>query len=147
MGAAAGALLALLLASSGSSGAAAACRSDDDCSLLGTCTSGTCTCDPGWVGPDCGQADLLPFAGTGYINPSAASWGGRPVYSEGAWHLFATEIAHRCPLILFMNDSTVVRAEAASPLGPYTRKETVLPPFHHVRAQRSPFAPPNDRLL
>ena len=40
------------------------------------------------------------------------------MYSEGAWHLFATEIAHRCPLILFMNDSTVVRAEAGTRIVP-----------------------------
>lgn len=120
-----------------------ACTSDADCSLLGVCVNpqtgpalepNRCDCDPGWKGEDCGQADLLPYRdGDGYINESAASWGGRPVYDDKSktWHLFATEIAHRCPLILFMNDSTVIRAEAESPTGPYTRKETVLPPFHH----------------
>lgn len=116
--------------------AASHCASDADCSLLGLCdkADGRCVCDPGWTGDDCGQADLLPYRdGDGYINKSAASWGGRPVYDavSKTWHLFATEIAHRCPLILFMNDSTVIRAEADSPTGPYTRKETVLPPFHH----------------
>jgi hypothetical protein len=99
--------------------------------MIGLHRTSLCICDPGWKGEDCGQADLLPFAGTGYINKSAASWGGRPVHAGGKWHLFATEIAHRCPLILFMNDSSVVRAEADSPVGPYVHKETVLPPFHH----------------
>ena len=78
------------------------------------------------------MADLLPLQVTdGYINPDAASWGGRPIFSGGKWHLFATEIAHRCPLILFMNNSAVIRAEASVPQGPYTRQEVVLPPFHH----------------
>jgi hypothetical protein len=126
------------------SGRRGACTSDADCSLLGVCDKhfhrtgplepNYCDCDPGWKGDDCGQADLLPYRdGDGYINSSAASWGGRPVYDEASktWHLFATEIAHRCPLILFMNDSSVIRAEADSPTGPYRRKETVLPPFHH----------------
>ena len=55
-------------------GAASSCATNHDCSLLGTCAAGSCTCDAGWTGSDCGQADLLPFAGTGYINESAASW-------------------------------------------------------------------------
>ncbi len=106
-----------------------------ECSSEQVCDKeSSCVCDPGWKGVDCGQADLLPYRdGDGYINNSAASWGGRPVYDDVSktWHLFATEIAHRCPLILFMNDSSVIRAEADSPTGPYSRKETVLPPFHH----------------
>lgn len=114
-------------------GAAVACRTDDDCSLLGECTaSGKCECDPGWKGEACGVADLLPLNDTaGYVNASAASWGGRPIFSNGKWHLFVTEIARACPLILFMNNSAVVRAEADAPQGPFVRREVVLPPFHH----------------
>jgi hypothetical protein len=121
-------------AAAAAASAATTCAADVDCSLLGRCVQGKCACDAGWTGADCGKADLLPYrGGDGYINGSAASWGGRPVYDAGTktWHLFATEIAHRCPLILFMNDSTVIRAESDSPTGPYTKKEVVLPPFHH----------------
>ena len=145
------------------------CSTDVDCSLLGVCTAGKkCRCDSGWKGVGCGEADLLPLArdnSLGYINSSAASWGGRPVFSDGRWHLFATvrhwplqvepriiiflkrlkmstlhtiatvimsqEIERKCPLILFMNNSAVIRAEAEAPQGPYTHKEVVLPPFHH----------------
>jgi hypothetical protein len=110
------------------------CSTDEDCSLLGTCNTskGTCVCDPGWKGTDCAIADLQPYvSGEGYVNSTAASWGGRPLYAEGKWHLFATQIAQRCPLILFMNNSEVVRAEATNPAGPYTFKQVVLPPFHH----------------
>lgn len=124
------------------------CRRDEDCSLLGNCTAGTCLCDKGWKGtltayipyyiapthtctytdtyayvrmhalssfrcllyihnrhclslaasrcgqtlPDrrlagssCSQMDLLPFKFEGYINNSAASWGGRPIKVGLLW--------------------------------------------------------------
>jgi hypothetical protein len=114
--------------------AAQACTGDEDCSLLGTCHRGQCACDNGWRGDDCGVADLRPLqqpSSSGYLNGTAASWGGRPLFADGKWHLFATEITHECPLILFMNNSAVVRAEASAPQGPYTHAQTVLPPFHH----------------
>ena len=103
---------------------------DARCSLLGTWAAipptrpgaraeGSCRCDAGWTGADCSRAALLPYRPTeGYINASAASWGGRPLRFGGRWHLFATEIARKCPLILFMNNSMVVRATAAEPQGP-----------------------------
>ena len=110
------------------------CKSDEDCSLLGKCDSatGACKCKTGWTGTTCSKMDLLPWRpGQGYINASRASWGGRPLYYNGEWHLIATEIAQQCPLILFMNNSQIVRATASSPAGPYTRQQTVLPPFRH----------------
>lgn len=36
------------------------CQGDLDCELLGKCVSGVCHCSPGFVGPTCGQLDLLP---------------------------------------------------------------------------------------
>merc|ERR1719272_1699091 len=111
-----------------------ACSTDEDCSLLGLCEHGSCACDVGWTGPDCARADLEPWSeGDGYFNNSFASWGGRAILAEdGSWHLFATEIALGCPLILFQNDSTVVRAVSRSgPTGPFEHVETVLPTFHH----------------
>ena len=74
-------LVALALATA----TAAACETDEDCSLLGTCTATApqaggekhCHCDAGWRGDDCGEADLLPLdPAQGYVNSSAASWGG-----------------------------------------------------------------------
>ena len=123
--------------------AQAAPGADARCSLLGTWAAipptrpgaraeGSCRCDAGWTGADCSRAALLPYRPTeGYINASAASWGGRPLRFGGRWHLFATEIARKCPLILFMNNSMVVRATAAEPQGPYVHEEIVLPTFHH----------------
>ena len=120
--------------------AAAAPGADARCSLLGTWAAipptrpgaraeGSCRCDAGWTGADCSRAALLPYRPTeGYINASAASWGGRPLRFGGRWHLFATEIARKCPLILFMNNSMVVRATAAEPQGPYFHEEIVRAP-------------------
>ena len=81
---------------------------------------------------DCARADLQPWKETeAYVNSSAASWGGRPLFAEGKWHLFVTQIKAKCPLILFMNNSEVVRAEADNAAGPFMLKQVILPPFHH----------------
>ena len=46
--------LLLLLAGHACAEEALGCETDEDCSLLGVCTSGACYCDPGWHGADCG---------------------------------------------------------------------------------------------
>ena len=121
-----------------------ACITDMDCELLGTCAGGRCVCDSGWKGPSCSAADLQPTRSnsnnsgrfdhySGYQNLTRASWGGRAVYENGTWHLFATEIAEGCPLILFMNNSQIIRATSKSGiLGPYEKQETVLPAVTHT---------------
>ena len=109
-----------------------ACQTAHDCSLLGTCEHNVCRCDSGWIGRHCGHANLLPLNIThGYQNKNEASWGGRPVHVKGKWHLFSTEITQSCPLILFMNNSQVVRCMSSIPEGPYIRQEVALLPFHH----------------
>ena len=115
------------------------CAADEDCSLLGVCdaASGACVCDAGWGRADCGAASLSDYddvRGAGYVNGSAASWGGRPLrHTDGTWQLFAAEMDAGCPLILFMNNSMVVRAQSTSgsPAGPYKHKEVVRAAFAH----------------
>ena len=65
--------------------AAAACTTDRECSLLGSCVSGSCACDAGWLGDDCATLDLLPPAPTGsYIAPDDySSWGMSVVKDKG----------------------------------------------------------------
>jgi hypothetical protein len=118
--------------------AAGGCTTDDDCSLLGVCSplTGKCRCDPGWTGVECAEAALQPYddvAHLGYVNSSRASWGGRPLKVGEKWQLFATEIDQQCPLILFMNNSMVIRAESTtdSPAGPYAHRAIVRPAFAH----------------
>ena len=136
-------LLALLAALALASAVAPAsalvgCASNDACSLLGACIGGACVCDGGWKGPDCAAADLLPYdpaAATGYVNSTAASWGGHPLpdpETPGLWTLLVSEMALGCPLWLFENNSFVARAQSTSgPGGPYTHVGTALPPFAH----------------
>ena len=41
-------------------------------------------CDPGWKGADCAVADLAPYRpDDGYVNHTAATWGGVPVQTKG----------------------------------------------------------------
>jgi len=112
-----------------------ACTTNEDCSLLGKCSGGSCTCFPGWTGVACSRADLAPLDPTlGYHNSSASSWGGRAILDpkSGRWQLLATEIARQCPLIMFEYNSQVIRAVSdGGPGGPYRHAEVILPPFHH----------------
>lgn len=115
------------------------CTSDYNCSLLGTCgANNVCECDPGWSGPDCGAAALLPYdpnAATGYVNATAASWGGHPLPDpsvEGRWWLLVSEMARGCPLWLFENNSFIARAVSdAGPGGPYRHVDAARAPFSH----------------
>lgn len=115
----------------------APCQSDLECSLLGHCADGVCQCDQGWTGPDCGQADLMPWNYTGYLE--ATSWGGRPVLdNNGTWHLYFSYL-NGCPLGFFSNTSSIKHAVSDSIVGNFTIVEEVIPPFaHNPTAQRAP---------
>ena len=125
-----------------------------DCSLLGTCdtSSGVCSCKKGWTGSSCSRADVAPLDITkGYQNHTTSSWGGRAFHFAAnkekraaqtdtrqkhdaeAWYLLVTEIAERCPLILFEQNSQVALTKSVSgqPEGPYEHVQVVFPPFHH----------------
>ena len=75
------------------------------------------------LAPNRADADAEPASPPPHTIKSRASWGGRPLRVNGTWQLFVTEIAAGCPLILFMNNSMVVRAESTtgSATGPYAR--------------------------
>eukprot|EP00750_Incisomonas_marina_P008108 INCI15235.1.p1 GENE.INCI15235.1~~INCI15235.1.p1 ORF type:complete len:430 (+),score=59.30 INCI15235.1:234-1523(+) len=114
------------------------CKSDLDCSLLGTCSQGSCECRPGWTGTVCARAHVEPLdISHGYQNATTSSWGGRAFQhvedGEAQWYLMVTEIAKQCPLILFEQNSQVALTRSASKTaaGPYEHLEVVLPPFHH----------------
>ena len=115
--------------------AMAACQSDLDCRLLGVCREGSCQCDPGWSGSDCGTAKLMPFENAGYINASGYSWGGNAIQApDGRWHLFFSELSHECPLALFRNVSMISHAMSESLTGNFTLVERIRAPFAHNAA-------------
>jgi hypothetical protein len=76
-------LLLLSSFSSSGHGTSVGCRSDGDCSLVGTCSGGSCTCGLGWVGEHCERLDLLPVQplnGLDLLSLNRTStWGGAVV--------------------------------------------------------------------
>ena len=50
---------------------------------------------------------------------------------DGKYHLFASEFVQDCQLSGWNPGSTVIRAVADDPFGPYTFAETVFATFHH----------------
>lgn len=123
------------------------CTSDLDCNLNGECDAGTgaCACDAAWRAEDCGELNLVPVADlrgayeTAGVNLSdcssscgPSSWGGLPLRGEdGKYHLFASQFVQNCTLKGFNPGSSVVRAVADAPAGPFAFAETVLGTFHH----------------
>jgi hypothetical protein len=123
------------------------CTSDLDCNLNGECDAGTgtCACDAAWRAEDCGELNLVPVADlrgayeTAGVNLSdcssscgPSSWGGLPFKGEdGKYHLFVSQFVQNCTLKGFNPGSSVVRAVADAPAGPFAFAETVLGTFHH----------------
>lgn len=79
------------------------CKTDADCEMLGTCSSGTCACHPGFVGPSCGSINLTTSATCESCYPvwpqepardarDASAWGFSTVHdpADGLWHAFIT---------------------------------------------------------
>jgi hypothetical protein len=97
-----------------------------------------------WRDDDCGELNLVPAASldgayqTKVNLPDCktscgpSSWGGLPLKGpDGKYHLFASQFVNNCTLGGWDRGSTVVRAVASDPFGPYTYVETVLGTFHH----------------
>lgn len=124
---------ALLLACS-----ARACVVDEDCSLTGVCApGGACVCDAGWRGADCGALDLAPathFTGYNLTALGTSSWGGKTVrdpHNSSLFHLFAAELTGGCGLDYWSPMSRIIRAEGASPAGPFEFAAEVAGTFAH----------------
>ena len=134
-------LLLPLLALGAAVSGAGACSTDADCSLLGVCgPGGTCACDAGWRGADCGVLDLAPARrGSGYNRtgeaPPTSSWGGRVVRDPadaGLHHLFAAEFTRHCGLDYWSPMSRIIRAESRTgPAGPFAFAGEVVGTFAH----------------
>ncbi|KAF1957179.1 hypothetical protein CC80DRAFT_444685, partial [Byssothecium circinans] len=128
----------------------AACTTDEDCSLNGLCSSATslCTCDPGWIGEDCGHLDLRPatrYTGYNHTNITAAdpyregrgnsSWGAHILHDRNdpsLFHLITSQFAHGCGLSAWKPFSTVIRAESRTgPQGPYFWAQEIYSEWYH----------------
>ena len=111
------------------------CKTEFDCSLGGVCSNGTCICDPTWKGETCASLNLLPAPTSKVWNyaDNTYSWGGTSVYdkADGKWHLFFAEFLNHCGLGHWGTNSVVSHGISDAPDGPFTKKEVVLPAFHH----------------
>lgn len=115
------------------------CHSDEDCRLNGICSwTGTCKCDPGWKGTNCGTLDLRPAKrGTGYNRTAKgiSSWGSKIIHdphNKELFHAFLAEFADGCGLDYWAPYSRIIRAESRNgPAGPYNFASEVVGTFAH----------------
>eukprot|EP00041_Stephanoeca_diplocostata_P009712 m.151419 g.151419 ORF g.151419 m.151419 type:complete len:397 (-) comp17859_c1_seq5:204-1394(-) len=112
------------------------CHTDLDCQLNGICevSTNTCKCDAAWVGSNCGSLNLISPGSYAYAPPKSSAWGGGPPVKDpesGKYVLFVTQIANNCGLSEWQHMSTIVRATATSPEGPYVEEELVVPTQAH----------------
>eukprot|EP01084_Bolivina_argentea_P131551 232179_1 len=112
------------------------CTSDEDCYLRGSCENSKCICDAWTKGNNCEYLNLAPASKShqGYFNKTNGgynSWGGKPIYSNGTYHLFAAQMVNHCTLNGWTSVSQIIRAESNNHLGPYKMKQVIFPTFAH----------------
>ena len=110
------------------------CATSWDCSLGGDCNaSAVCECDIYYTGPHC---DLLNFApaveNNGLQVPGYYSWGGHALEDQnGTYHLLASFMCKHQSLASWTTASSIWRATAEDPVGPFTLQEMVAQPWSH----------------
>ena len=104
---------------------AAGCSSNDDCSLNGICSAGSCVCDSGWTGASCGSLKLTQPVSVAYgqpangVQPQISSWGGSVHLLNGTYHAWIAEIVGGCGMRDWMTHSRCIHATSAMPGGPF----------------------------
>jgi len=109
------------------------CSTDEDCSLGGTCTSGSCKCSSNWKGTSCSELNVgVTYKSGGYHVPLHYSWGGSVINDgTGTYHMFASEFINECGLMSWETNSQVIHATSSKPQGPFVVKNIALPTEHH----------------
>ena len=123
--------------------AAPAAAASIECSLNGVLDrQGACACDKGWRGGRCQSLNLAAPdpAHSGYLNASMPSWGGDAIFSDGAWHLFATVKADlNSPYDNYDCNTAIARLEGQRRDGPFEFREVVLDCAMHLDAHMVPY--------
>ena len=70
-------------------------------------------------------------ADNGFHNKSMWSWGGGPLFVDGAYHLFGSAFTNGCGLGSWGSNSVAVRSTSSSLAGPYSFVEIALPHYSH----------------
>jgi hypothetical protein len=115
----------------------AACATALDCSLGGECNaSAVCACDAWWTGARCDLLNLAPpvTPEDGLQVPGYYSWGGHAL-SDGAapptYHGFFSFMCRHATLGEWTTKSSIWRAVAPAPQGPFELAEMVAQPWSH----------------
>jgi len=110
-----------------------ACTNDTDCFLHGECIQSQCLCDFGWTGVNCTQLNLMPapVPGAYGYSPNVSSWGGLPIYVDGLFHLYVTEMVFGCGLCEWGYNSEIVHAVSKTLFGPYRFVDVAVPLWSH----------------
>lgn len=120
--------------------AAAAASPLPACSGLGKLNASTqaCECRPGWTGPSCAELKngTVPLH-SGFRLPGYHVWGSQVIAAGGQYHMFASIYpGDKNFYSEWETHSEIVRAVAATPVGPFVLADKVLP--HHTNSSAHP---------
>ena len=131
-----------------------ACTSDWNCSLNGQCLNGGCVCDVPWAGEQCGVLRVAPGLGSGVdgvplgayhgADNLSTSWGGSVLHApeDGLYYMWVAAMANHCDLTSWEKNSEVHLAASPSPLGPFYKLKTIVPPWAHNPQTSAPTRAP-----
>jgi hypothetical protein len=121
------------------------CMDDQSCSFNGICVrrpsyGSYCQCDPGWTGVYCESLDLAPVHnGSGLqdllTSENRSTWGGSVLFhpQDGLYHMWLSEITHRCGIHRWVSNSVVSHAVSRGPAEnwKFHKTTTLFPIFTH----------------
>ena len=120
----------------------APCADEVDCSYGGVCnTSAVCDCDAAWTGPRCDLLNLQRASPHNGLQVSGYhSWGGHSVRDDaGLYHGFFSFMCRHATLSEWTTKSSIYRATATAPDGPYSPVALVAQPWsHNAMISRAP---------
>ena len=128
------------------------CTTDEDCGLLGICSSSSsnCVCEVGWIGATCASLDLLPAPpDSGLRQTNSSNWCMTILpdeTTENLYHAYSADFSGCLDgLNIWLEGSRVIHATSTSPLGPFYPKWSdgnaevaVFAEAHNPQAIRAP---------
>lgn len=112
--------------------AAVACASVADCSGAGSCVSGACVCEPGFIGDSCAALDnrtAIPVD-SGFRMAAYHVWGSQVVFDEASalFHMLASIYPVALPFYTsWLYCAQIAHATSPTALGPFAFQSIVLP--------------------
>ena len=114
------------------------CNSHADCSWNGKCSDARlCECSPAWTGDRCQKLALKAVVRGSGLNitdqngQATSTWGGAVQFSDGKYHMWASEMLGYCGINSWTTNSHIIHAESASLDSPFVKTGEVWPAFAH----------------